>query len=122
MFFITGVRGGKKAYPLGGAVICNACRAYGRYTMVMSYSEFTFFFIPVFKFGKKYYIYANCCESVYEIDSALGRRIAKGEEIQIRKEDLREIPGHNYHFYRCGQCSYMSREAFDYCPKCGRQA
>lgn len=122
MFFITGVRGGKKAYPLGGAVICNACRAYGRYTMVMSYSEFTFFFIPVFKFGKKYYIYANCCGSVYEIDSALGRRIAKGEEIQIQKEDLREIPGHNYHFYRCEQCSYMSREVFDYCPKCGRQA
>lgn len=119
MFFITGFRSGKKAFRCKGQEICATCGAYGRYSMVMTYNEITLFFIPLFKVSKKYYLYKNCCDNLYQISPALGKRIAKGEDVEVREEDLIVIEGRDYKSYKCGHCHFVTKENFEFCPKCG---
>ena len=125
MFFIGGISSGMKELLYhSGTVICGRCGAYGRYLVYMTYMYFSFFFIPLFKWNRRYYVKMSCCGSVYELNPEVGAAIARGEEREIREEDLtlardgdlrwNKQPG------RCPSCGYETREeGFLYCPKCG---
>ena len=62
MFFIMGITDGQKElnYNCGVMNICKSCGAYSNYTVFMTYMCLSLFFIPVFKWGKKYYVKASC--------------------------------------------------------------
>ena len=49
------------------------------------------FFIPCFKWNKQYFVQTSCCGTVYRLDPEVGRRIARGEELEIRQEDLEPV-------------------------------
>ena len=62
MIFIGGISSGTKAIEYIKTVICSHCGSYGRYQVFMTYMYFSFFFIPLFKWNKKFYVKMSCCE------------------------------------------------------------
>ena len=141
MFFIFGVNSGQKEIGSFGPVICGACGSYGRYQVYMTYMCLSLFFIPVLKWGRKYYAETSCCQSLYELDPQAGRRLSRGEQTEIRPEELtlirRGSGGYGYggngsggswqgqtgwqRARYCPSCGYETEEDFEYCPKCGRK-
>jgi DNA-directed RNA polymerase subunit RPC12/RpoP len=87
----------------------------------MTYMYFSLFFIPVFKWGRRYYLRSSCCNTVYELDPELGRRLQKGEAEDVGERELHAVNmGHTYG-NRCPYCGYPASPEFEYCPKCGRK-
>ena len=122
MFFMMGITNGRKDLNYNQMVICDRCGKYGRYTVFMTYMVLSLFFIPVFKWGKKYYVQTTCCGSTYQLDPEIGRRIEKGESLDIHAGDMELIGGQSYSMVkRCEECGYTTEEDFEYCPKCGRR-
>ena len=130
MFFIFGIDQGKKEIGCFGPYICKACGSYGRYEVFMTYMCFSLFFIPVFKWGKRYYAQSTCCRSLWELNPETGRRLACGEQAKIAPEDLWETGGsfqggsggtggRKTELLVCPSCGYETAEEFSYCPKCG---
>ncbi len=121
MFFMMGVTPGRKLFEhFNQLVICDRCGAYGRYQVFMTYMCLSIFFIPCFKWGKKYYVQTSCCNTVYELDMEIGRQIAAGGNVKIEPEHLTLVQqGNRSRSKRCESCGYETQEDFEFCPKCG---
>ena len=68
--------------------------------------------------------------ALYELDPEIGRRIARGEDVEILPQHLQRVnPQYGYGFEngsgntikRCSNCGYTTTEDFEFCPKCGRR-
>lgn len=122
MFFMMGITPGRKSIDFNQLVICDHCGSYGRYQVFMTYMCLSIFFIPCFKWDKKFYVQMSCCDTLYELDPEVGKAIARGESIQIQKEQLREVQaGRKSRFRKCNSCGYETQEDFEFCPKCGNK-
>lgn len=127
MFFICGVNSGQKELQTSQLVICNSCGSYGRYQIFMTYTSLSLFFIPILKWGRRYFVRMSCCETLYELNPGKGRRIAEGEQVEITPGDLTLIKAGRRNEWRpstgrkriCGNCGYETEEDFSFCPKCG---
>ena len=119
MFFMMGITDGRKDLEYNRVIICSACGAYGRYRVFMTYTVLSLFFIPIFKWNKRYFVQTSCCESLYELDAETGARIARGEDIEILPEHLSAVHLRNKPLKICANCGYRTEENFDFCPKCG---
>lgn len=117
MFFMIGITDGRKNYEYARMVVCNACGAYGRYRVFMTYTSLLLFFIPVLKWNRQYFVESSCCGSLFRLDPEIGQRIARGEDVEIRPEQL--TPVHGRTSKKCA-CGYVTTEDFEFCPKCGR--
>ncbi len=87
-FFIGGISSGVKPLEYLKTVICGRCGAYGRYQVYMTYMYFSFFFIPIFKWNRRFFVEMSCCGAVYELDPEVGKRLLRGEEVVITESDL----------------------------------
>lgn len=125
MFFIIGISDGRKDFSFTQTILCNVCGKYGRYQVFMTYMSLLLFFIPCFRWNRHYYVQTSCCNTVYELNPEVGKRIARGDDVRITEEDLTLVQsgrGGSTHRTKCCQnCGYMTVEDFDYCPKCGRR-
>lgn len=130
MFFIMGISRGEKKLPFVKTMVCSACGKFGRLEAYMTYTYFTLFFIPLFRWNTEYFVMSSCCGTVYSIEKSLGKRIQKGEEVILKDEDLIHRTAHsnfagpsyeNEDITRCPSCGYTTKEDFLYCPKCGRR-
>ncbi|MCR4589675.1 MAG: zinc ribbon domain-containing protein [Lachnospiraceae bacterium] len=125
MFFIMGITEGRKDFDFLQSILCSVCGRYGRYQVFMTYTVLSLFFIPCFKWNKHYYVRTTCCDTVYELDPEIGRRIARGENVEIREEDLYRVSGGGSGGFRtyktCRNCGYTTDEDFQFCPKCGQE-
>ncbi len=150
MFLMVGVSSGRKDIVFNQTVICRLCGQYGAYRVYMTFTQLLLFFIPFIKWNKRYYVELTCCGAVYELDPAVGKRIAAGRETYISEESLRLVSrgrfggydnsyggynggyGSNYgngnygngpytRMKVCGNCGYRTEEDFEFCPKCGRR-
>lgn len=121
MFFMMGITDGRKVFDFTQTVICDICGKYGRYQVFMTYTVLSLFFIPCFKWNKRFYVQTSCCNTLYELDPAIGKRIAKGENLEIMPDNLAKvnIPGYSNSYKKCGNCGYETNEDFEFCPKCG---
>lgn len=130
MFFIGGISSGVKPLEYLKTVICGRCGAYGRYQVYMTYMYFSFFFIPIFKWNRRFFVEMSCCGAVYELDPEVGKRLLWGEEVEITERDLtlRQDGNENpwtgsdaSHRHKvCPSCGFETDEDFSYCPKCGK--
>lgn len=127
MFFICGVNSGQKQLPYNQLVVCDSCGGYGRYQVYMTYMCLSLFFIPVLKWGRKYYVRMSCCETLYELNSDIGKRISRGEQAEITPSDLTMVQAGRRNEWQpqsgrrlvCRNCGYETEEDFAFCPKCG---
>lgn len=126
MFFIMGITPGEKKLNYNQMVICHQCGSYGRYEVFMTWTCLSLFFIPVFKWNKHYYVRTTCCNTTFELDAEVGRKIARGENVEILPEHLLRLGGNDRFGYIspgkhiCSNCGYETEEDFQYCPKCGK--
>jgi hypothetical protein len=123
MFFMMGITNGRKDFNFSQQIICDVCGRYGRYQLFMTYTVLSLFFIPCLKWNKHYYVQTSCCNTLYELDPEIGKRIARGEEVEILPQYLSKMQsnGWNRTFKRCSSCGFETAEDYEYCPKCGRR-
>lgn len=118
-----GINSGRKEFAYDRMIICAGCGSYGRYTVYMTYTVLSLFFIPVIRWNRQYYVKSSCCGSVYRLNPEVGKRIARGENIEITPADLTpEYSGQRYFGgRRCPNCGYTTQEDFAFCPRCGSE-
>ena len=121
MFFMIAVTDGRKDLDFTQVIVCSECGRYGRYSVFMTYTVLSLFFIPCFKWNRHYYVQTSCCGTLYELDPEIGKRIERGEQIEILPEHLYKVSqtGNAYNIRHCSVCGYETTEDFEYCPKCG---
>ena len=112
---------GRKDFDFHQQIICDICGKYGRFQVFMTYTVLSLFFIPCFKWNKHYYVQTSCCNTVYELDAEIGKRIAAGDDMEILPQHLRQMnqQGYGYTMRHCRNCGFSTTEDFEYCPKCG---
>ena len=101
-----------------------------RYQVYMTYMYFSFFFIPIFKWNRRFFVEMSCCGAVYELDPEVGKRLLRGEEVEITESDLtlrQDGNGNPWtgsdasHRHKvCPSCGFETDEDFSYCPQCGK--
>lgn len=117
MFFIMGIDQKERDLGLDQTIICPACGKFGHLQVFMIYTCLSLFFIPLFKWGKRYCARLSCCGAACELDPELGRRIARGEVPSLDPASL--------HFSKtasggvCPRCGAAVEPRFTYCPHCG---
>ena len=128
---MIGISEGSKEFDFSQTTICQGCGRYGRFVVYMTYTVLSLFFIPCFKWNKQYFVRMSCCGKTYQLDPEVGKRIAKGEAVEIRPEDLTPVfsgfdqsatttwANWTNEVKTCENCGYATDEDFDYCPKCG---
>ena len=121
MFFIGGISNGEKKLNYTQSIICPRCSSFGRMEIYITYMCFSFFFIPILKWNKKYFVKNTCCNSIYLLDKEIGLRISKGENISISENDLQLVDNYQKFISKCVNCGYISNDDFQYCPKCGQR-
>lgn len=122
MFFIGifGINEGHKPLGTYNNAICPSCGAYTRYEVFKTYSYFHIFFIPIFRWNKKYYVKSACCGTLYQLDPTIGSEFESGHNPDIRSEHLRIV--HAYAAYNaCSNCGQPVDSNFSFCPRCGKR-
>ena len=120
MFFLMGINTDRIEHNHDQTMICDVCERYGHLNVFMTCSVLSLFFLPVFRWNRHYYVEMSCCQSLYELDEQIGRMIEKGEDVEIRKEDL-TLLNKTKGYKKCQYCGYETDEDFDFCPKCGQR-
>jgi hypothetical protein len=124
MFFfgIFGVNGKQKELRDINNITCKQCGRLGVYRLVKQYSYFHIFFIPVFKWGEKYFLVSRCCKSVFSISEDKGRRLEQGADHSIEEMELQYLYGEEKHQRdACSNCGSEIDRSFEFCPYCGRK-
>ncbi|MCJ7857032.1 zinc ribbon domain-containing protein [Lachnospiraceae bacterium NSJ-143] len=121
MFFFIAVLPIKKLIPYNLNGICKHCGNVCNYEIIMTANCLSIFFIPIFKWGKQYFVRNSCCGALFSLDKSVGNAIADGENIAITDASLTLI---DEDFSKVGTCPYCGNEInedFEYCPKCGKK-
>jgi len=116
MFFFFSIFSDEKRLDFYHRGLCPICSNTDEFYIVMTYSCFSLFFIPIFKFNKRYFLKSANCASVCEISKEYANRL-------IEKEDTLDpfkIPFFtNYRKEKyCENCGFKTSEDYVYCPKC----
>ena len=136
MFFI-GIFGiDSKSINLGNvrSFICKKCGIKVEGQVYKTYNCFHFFFIPLIKWNKQYYLKCSICGSLYKFSNCMGEKIEKGDiynlGVDIDEDDLIEVD-YNKEYYkydnyynmikRCKFCGTELKQDFKYCPYCGKE-
>ncbi len=118
MFFIIGIGSGSS--PLGlrrcGGFPC--CGAISAAAVVCVFQQFTFFFIPLFRFRRHYYVTCPECGAVYELSREEGRRLARDLNAEIDPSRMVRISGASGRHY-CPHCGTEVEPGSRFCPNCG---
>lgn len=120
MFFIMGINQKEKRLVFDQLVICKCCGKYGHLEVYLSYTYLMLFFIPIFKWNRRYYVRMSCCNSVCALDNNLGKAIERGEVTSLNPDSLHFVHSEG-HVRCCSNCGFTTTEEYPYCPKCGRQ-
>ena len=82
MFFVMGVYDrSKQLNCITDMSVCSECGRYCSYKIFVTYMCLSLFFIPVFKWGKRYYAVSSCCGKRRELDRETGRKAERGEKV-----------------------------------------
>ena len=128
MFFILGINTKTEEIGTANNVVCPAC---GRLTMlkiIVIYEVFHFFFIPLFKWNRRYLAEAGCCGAVFELDADAGRAFERGERSDIDPQHLHRTGGYGGGFSddydipaACPHCGAELPPDARFCHRCGNR-
>ena len=120
MFFFFGIMNDQKDLDFHQPMTCDVCGRMGQYQVFVTYMVLSIFFIPIFKWGRTYYVRTSCCGSLYQLRPEVGRAIERGENATIQQTDL-YLEQQGKWTKVCYNCGYTTTEDFEYCPKCGKK-
>lgn len=94
--------------------VCPACGRWSRAELTLAYRYFHIFFLPVWKYSRKYALRMDCCGAIYDMDETYGRELSAGGPLDFSRMKRREKA---QNICRC--CGSRLEEEFTYCPRCG---
>ncbi|EJO5348062.1 zinc ribbon domain-containing protein [Clostridium botulinum] len=104
-------------------IVCKKCGTLSRYTVIKTYNIFHFFFIPLIKWGEKYYLKSRCCNTIYIISKENLHCVRS--QGNLNDIDLEEVYTKcsrvNNSTMICNNCGKEIKCSFDYCPYCGKK-
>lgn len=115
MFFIFGVSDGQKQLSYQSMAGCRRCGRFAELHIIVRYTYFSLFFIPLFRWNKRYFAVMSCCGAAAPLDSDIGRRIERGEQVQLDVGALDFGNGANV----CPSCGHELPRDYEFCPYCG---
>ena len=122
MFFVVGINQGQKELDYSFVTSCPSCSSYGRAQIFVLYSQLLLFFIPTIKWGKRYMVRLNCCDSLFELNKEKGKQIESGFSVSISPEDLTLVQKGSFSSKTyCTNCGSELDSSFEYCPHCGEK-
>lgn len=115
MFFIGifGIQDKARIVKEFANVICR-CGKYSRLQVVEYYRYFHFFFIPVFKWNRRYIVEARCCGRLFEVPKDYVDELLGSDFIDLNR--LKEI---NSQYRVCLKCGKYADSSYSFCPYCG---
>ncbi len=123
MFFIGifGIESKEKKIKTFGAAVCPDCGKYTQAVLFESFTYFHIFFIPTFRWNRKYYITLSCCGPVYKAPAEYAKKLKDADTIDFsRLEKVRTgSAGYEDLWAACQNCGKGFDESFAYCPYCG---
>lgn len=121
MFFIGifGIEDNVKELRAIRNIVCPVCGRYASAWLLFSYTFFHFFFIPLFKWNKTYFIKFDCCGAVYACAKDTADEILRTGEIDFEKcsKQSQGCGGAEH----CPYCGGRLSGGFAYCPYCGKK-
>ncbi len=102
-------------------VVCPACGRFSSASFFEHYTYFHAFFIPTFKWNRRYYVKLRCCGALYEADADYARQLKTADTIDFSR--LKKVSGgfsrFDDMFKACPNCGKSYDASFAYCPYCG---
>jgi len=99
-------------------VVCK-CGRLSRGELIEHYTYFHLFFIPIFKWNKRYYMRFRCCNRIFRIPSDYVEEIKDSSDVDVNR--LEEIRVYDDVENRCPNCNGVLQRSFAYCPYCGHK-
>lgn len=118
MFFfgIFGIQEKERTVKEFDNIICPDCRRLTRAELGETYTYFHFFFIPLFKWNRRYYLRLRCCSGLYTVEPDYARVLRHSESIDFDRLHKMQMPGNI-----CPSCGSFINPNFAYCPFCGQK-
>lgn len=118
MFFIIGIGNGSSELGARRCRTFACCRICGAAAMVTCvYQQFTLFFLPLFRFGKRYFVTCPGCGAVFELSKAEGKRIERDPNAEIDPEQMYRTGSPAGRI--CPSCRRPVASDAHFCPNCG---
>lgn len=97
-------------------IICPECGRLTRAELRESFTYFHFFFIPIFKWNKQYFLQLRCCGSIYTVNQDYVRELQHGDSVDFDRLQKMQMPNNI-----CPHCGSFINPNFAYCPFCGQK-
>ena len=126
MFFIGifGIEEKEKELKTFAQVICPLCGRLTQAVLLQQYTCFHIFFIPTFRWNKRYYVKLRCCGAVYEADAAYAEDLKTASDIDFSRLKLVSSGFGRFSDFEtrdavCPSCGRNYDDSFAFCPHCG---
>jgi ribosomal protein L32 len=121
MILFFGVGKGSDDLYLDQKIVCPMCGKKAELQVYCDYKAFQLFFIPVYKWDKRYYARTTCCGAVCPVPFREGEALDSGD---IERLDVKRLPLVQLHaapqLKVCAACGYETSQPFRFCPMCGK--
>ncbi|MDO5725702.1 MAG: zinc ribbon domain-containing protein [Tissierellia bacterium] len=123
MFFIFGISDREKLIKSQNMYTHNRCGRWGRVDIYMVETVLSLFFIPTFRWNKRFFAHFNCCNRNIEIDKDIGMEILRNPNRNLNSNDLKDdkyyasFESSNLNY--CQNCGKKLEDDFEFCPYCG---
>ena len=105
-----------------GEIFHNHCGKYGRMQLFYIANVFRLFFIPLFKYHKRYFVRMSCCGEVYEVEAKLAKKVKRRKKLSLALDELIDLNDYRQLGQKvCSSCGYIIKEKDKFCSQCGSQ-
>ncbi|HEX3040337.1 MAG TPA: zinc ribbon domain-containing protein [Caproiciproducens sp.] len=118
MFLIFGFTNGQSSIGTRRCRFFTCCSTGDTMAYVTcTYQQFTLFFLPLFRFNKRYLVTCPGCGTVYEIPKEEGQRLERNYAAEINPNLMYAV--HRSNKKICPNCKCAVDQNSRYCPNCG---
>ncbi|MGI6161832.1 MAG: zinc ribbon domain-containing protein [Christensenellales bacterium] len=120
MFFIGvfGVNDKEKEIKRFDPSACPCCGRLSSCTLIESFRCFHIYFLPLFKWKKRYTLAFGCCGCAYEADPDYAAELKYSDSVDISRLKKLEYTSKSG---VCQSCGRQSEGNYAYCPYCGNR-
>jgi uncharacterized C2H2 Zn-finger protein len=103
-------------------IVCPACGRLSSAALILHYTYFHFFFIPTFRWNRRYFLKLRCCGAVYEAPEDYAKELKAGGTVDFSR--LKKVSGgfggdYGDFYARCPSCGRTFDKSYSFCPYCG---